>query len=237
MSENAGAMSARNSAARRAGLLYLLFMATFVVASTLEAKVLVPDNAAATAATILASPLLVRIGFAGELLSAVLFVSAAWALYVLLRPVDKNVALLFLLLNAIGVAIECTSALGQLAALIVLTGNSNVAALPLSQAQPLASLLLNLHQYGFLVSNIFFAVWLFPLGLLVIRSGFLPKILGVLLYADGCSLLIMILQTLFFPDLTSIWLVLYPIMLVAELSLSLWLLIVGVRDTAIAASP
>ncbi len=84
--------------ARMAGLFYLIFILTTVLASYIRGNIIVSGDAAATANNIVASQGLFRIGFVTELVSAVFFVLAAWALYVLLKPVNKNLALLFLLL-------------------------------------------------------------------------------------------------------------------------------------------
>src|SRR6266542_5154907 len=104
-------MNTNQNTTRLAGLLYLLFIIASVFASSLRSNLIVYGDAAATASHILASQWLFRLEVVLDLLSAALFLAAAWALYALLRPVHKNLALLFVLLNLAGVAIQCLSLL------------------------------------------------------------------------------------------------------------------------------
>ena len=108
-----------NKIARIAGLFYLIFILTTVLAAVVRSSIIVFGDAAATANNIMGSQLLFRFGFVTQLVSAVFFLLAAWALYVLLKPVNKNLALLFLLLNLGGVAVECINMLNLFAALPV----------------------------------------------------------------------------------------------------------------------
>jgi hypothetical protein len=99
-------MNSIKKTARMAGFLYLIYMATTIAADVVgRAKMIVFGDAVATARNIMASEWQFRIGITGDLISAVFFLLAAWALYVLLKPVDKNLALLFLLLNLSGTAV------------------------------------------------------------------------------------------------------------------------------------
>jgi hypothetical protein len=100
-------MNAHKKTARMAGFLYLTFIGTFVFSSAARSKLIVFGDATATAHNVMTSEWLFRIGFVSELFSAVFFLLATWTLYVLLKLVNKNLALLFLLLNLTGVAIEC----------------------------------------------------------------------------------------------------------------------------------
>jgi hypothetical protein len=180
-----------------------------------------------------------RLGLVVVLLSAFLFLMAAWALYALLRPVDEHLALLFLVLNAIGVAIQCASMLPLISALLLGDGASRMQAFSGAQVEGLAYLSINVYKTGFVTSQLFFGTWLFPLGYLVYRSGFLPRFLGVLLLLDGVAVMIWFLQALLLPAHPAIR---YPglaVSFVAEVGLALWLVIKGVRDDpgAAASSP
>ncbi len=186
-------------------------------------------DAAATARNIMASERLFRIGFMSEVVAALLFLLAAWALYVLLRPVNKNVALLFLLLNAAGVAIECCSTLIHFAAVPILRGGDYLKVFQTDQLQALTLLFLSLSGSGNIITTLFYGVWLFPLGYLVLKSGFLPRILGILLIVDGAALLVCFLQLCLFPAYQKLTYPLYPVMFIAEFGFSLWLLIRGVK--------
>ena len=184
----------------------------------------------ATANNIVGSELFFRIGFVTEIVSAVFFVLAAWALYVLLKPVNKNLALLFLLLNLGGVAVECINALNLFAALQFLSGADYLNVFQTGQLQAMAMSSLNSYTSGFLIAQIFFSVWLLPLGYLVYKSRFLPRLLGLLLILDFFGNMSWFLQGFLLPDFT---LLAYPgnvISFIAEISLTLWLLIKAVRE-------
>ena len=165
-----------------------------------------------------------------ELLSAVLFLLSAWALYVLLKPVNNNLALLFVLLNLGGVAMECINMLNQFAALLLLSGGDYLKVFQADQLQALAMSSLNSYTNGFMIAQIFFGAWLLPLGYLVFKSRFLPKVLGILLMIDCFGILIWFFQFFLLPSYGVISYPSYAVGFVAEGSLSLWLLVKGVRD-------
>jgi hypothetical protein len=219
--------------ARMAGLFYLIFILTTVLASYIRGRFIVPGDAAATAINIMSSPELFRVGFVTELVSAVFFVLAAWALYVLLKTVNKNLALLFLLLNLGGVAVECLNALNLFAALQFLSGTNYLNVFQTDQLQAMAMSSLNLYTNGFLIAQIFFSAWLLPLGYLVYKSRFLPRLLGLLLILDFFGNMSWFLQGFLLPDYG---ILAYPgnaISFIAEISLTAWLLIMAVKDTEI----
>lgn len=219
--------------ARMAGLFYLIFILTTVLATYIRSTIIVSGDAAATANNIIGSELFFRIGFVTELVSAVFFVLAAWALYVLLKPVNKNLALLFLLLNLGGVAVECINALNLFAAIQLLSGANYLNVFQTGQLQAMAMSSLNLYTNGFLIAQIFFSAWLLPLGYLVYKSRFLPKFLGLLLILDFFGNMSWFLQGFLLPNYG---ILAYPgnaISFIAEISLTAWLLIMAVKDTEI----
>ena len=178
-----------------------------------------------------------RLALVVALTSGFLFLMVAWGLYVLLRPVNRNLALLFLLLNAVGVAIQGASMLGLVSALLQGDASSHMGAYSAAQLEGLAYLSINVYKLGWVTAQLFFATWLFPLGYLVYKSGFLPRFLGVLLVLDGIAVLIWFLQALLLPDYPAIR---YPglvVSFVAELGLGLWLLVKGVRVDGAEAVP
>lgn len=220
---------ARRRVGRWAGFFYLAFMATDIFAIYLERRPVVWSDAAATAHAIKAGEFLFRLGFASEIVAVALFFLAAWALYVLLSPAGKNTALLFLVLNAIGVAEQSQSAVVQFAALPLAQGMGYLSAFSSPQAQALAMMFLHLKGPAYAVSNVMLAAWLFPLGWLILKSGILPKFLGVLLLLDGVSLLVWLLQQILLPGYDKFTSPLFAVMFAAELTLALWLLIFGAR--------
>jgi len=214
---------------RRAGILYLVFLVVTVFAGIVRTKVVVFDDAAATAKNIHASEWLFRVALVSDLVGAVLFLLVAWALYVLLRPVDKDLALLFVLLLLGGVAIQGLNLLNQGAALLALSGVGYLHVFRADQLQALAMLFLDLHRSGFMIAQLFYGAWLFPLGFLVFKSRLVPRILGILLMIDGLGVLIWFFQFFLFPGYEAVT---YPGLVasaVAEFSLALWLSVRGAR--------
>ncbi len=214
-----------------AGFLYLIYLVFHIFANVIgRSKLVVLGDAAATAQNIMASEWQFRIGFVSDLISAVLFLLTAWALYVLLKPVNKNLALLFLLLNLGGVAIECFSDLFLFASSLLLSGADYLKVFQTDQLQALSMLSLYLYKNGFTIAQIFFGAWLFPLGYLVFKSGFLPRILGIVLMIHCATWLMTALQPFLFPGFVAITYVSWPLGFIAEVGLTLWLLIMGAKD-------
>jgi hypothetical protein len=227
--EGQGSSNSVNRTARIAGLFYLVFILLLPIATSIRSQLVVSGDAAVTAQKILANELLFRISFVTELVSALFFVLAAWALYALLKPVNKNIALLFLLLNVCGVAIECASVLDLSTAMTLLSGTDYLTAFPATQLQAQALLHIDAYNNGFMMAQLFFGSWLLPLGYLAYRSGFLPRLLGILLIVDFIGVMIWFLQFFLFPDAGVIS---YPglvVSFIAEVSLTLWLLVKGVK--------
>ncbi len=213
-----------------AGFLYLIYIVTPIFAGVVRSNLIVFGDAPATANKLMTSPWLFRLDFVSDVLASVLFLLSAWALYVLLRSVDENFALLFLLLNLGGVGIQCMNTLFQFAAMLLLSGPDYVQVFQANQLQAAAMFFLNLNKNGFTIAQVFYGAWLLPLGYLVLKSGFLPRILGILLIFDFLGVLIWFFQFFLFPGYDVIT---YPglaVSFIAEVSLSLWLLIKGVNE-------
>ncbi len=170
-----------------------------------------------------------RLGLVIALISGFLFLMVAWGLFVILRPVSGNLALLFLLLNAVGVAIQGASMLGLVSALLQGDASSHMQSYSAAQLEGLAYLSINVYKAGFVTAQLFFATWLFPLGCLVYKSGILPRALGVLLVLDGIAVLVWFLQALLLPDYPAIHTPGLVVSFVAEVGLGLWLLVKGVK--------
>lgn len=172
-----------------------------------------------------------RLGLVVAFLSALLFLVTAWSLYVLLRPVNENLALLFLLLNAVGVGIQCASMLPLVFALLLGDGAGGMQAYLPAQLEGLAYLSINTYRTGFVTAQLFFGTWLFPLGYLVYKSEALPRFLGVLLLLDGVAVMIWFLQALLLPAYHAISIPGLVVSFIAEVGLALWLLVKGVTVT------
>jgi len=226
---------APDKVARIAGGSYLAFILASVLASTLGHIGL--GTAQQVYQSIATDALLFRLGLVSALTSAFLFLLAAWGLYVLLRPVDRHLALLFLLLTAVGVAIQCASMFPLLSALLQGDAASHMQGYSAAQLQGLAYLSISVSKTGFATAQLFFGTWLFPLGYLVYRSKFLPRFLGVLLMLDGIGVLIWFLQAILLPAHPAISYPAFVLGFVAEVGLALWLLVKGVQVVDSGAGP
>jgi hypothetical protein len=202
--------------------LYLVYILLNVVASVVGHIGL--SDAKTLRAAIVDDETMFRFGLVAAMASGLLFVLTAWALYVLLRPVDEAMALLFLVLNAVGVAVQCASYLPLLAVLEQARSTTTGTGL-----QGLGDLAVATYQTGFVTAQLFFSAWLFPLGWLVLRSGFLPRLLGWLLLLDGVGVLVWFLQVMLAPDHAAISYPSWALGFVAELGLALWLVTRGAR--------
>jgi hypothetical protein len=217
--------------ARIAGFLYLSFIIFMAIANVVgRMGIIVDGDAAATAANIIAKGMLFRIGFVSDLLSALLFLLTAWALYALLKQVNRTLALLFLLLNICGVAIQCFSMIFLYAALPLLSGGGYLDAFTTDQLNAQAMFFLGLYKAGFTSAQLFYGAWTLPLGYLVFKSGFLPKALGVILMLDCLAILVWFFQFFFLPSYPAISYPCYAVSFIAEFSLTLWLLIKGIKE-------
>jgi hypothetical protein len=213
--------------ARTGGALYLVVIAAGAAGELLiRDRLVVAGDANATLANIRAFEFLWRLGIAGNLLHLACSVTLAVVFYVLLRPVDRDLALLAVLFNVVAIAVEAVSKLFLLPALFVLGKAAYLQSFSPEQLQALAYLSYRSHAYGFNASLIFFGCECLVIGYLVFRSRFLPRALGVLMQLAGAAYLGNSLALLLAPALASIaWLV--PAF-VGELSLALWLLVRGV---------
>ena len=175
-------MSSAKKTARFAGLLYLLasipgaFSILYV-----PSHFIVSGDAAATANKIAASEFVFRIGIVSELTGFIGFIFVVRALYRLLCGVNKTHGGLMVTLMLVSIPISLLNVLNEIAALTLIRGAGFLSVFDKPQREALAMLFLNLHFQGFIVAQVFWGLWLVPFGLLVYKSGFLPRILGVLL--------------------------------------------------------
>lgn len=194
-------MNALAKQARRAGVLYLLacLPAPFALLYV-PSVIVVPGDAAATAERVRASGTLLRLGIAGEIIGPTLLVFAALAFYRLLREVDPKHALAMLTLILLSVPISFLNVLNELASMTLVSGAAFLSAFEQSHKDALAYLFLRLHGQGLHLAQIFWGLWLFPFGLLVMRSGFLPRLLGPLLVLAGGAYVVGSLTSLLLPQ-------------------------------------
>lgn len=227
-SHQRGHMNFTQNRGRLTGLLYLLVSIPGVFALIyVPSKVIVHGNPAATINNIAASAALFRLGIAAELISQALFILVALALYDLFKGVNQRHAVLMVTLIVVAIPIAFVNELNALATLLLVHGDDFLSIFGKPQRDALAMLFVKLHGYGFDIAAIFWGLWLFPLGLLAYRSGIVPRILGVLLIANGFTYVLNSLTTLVLPQYehaVSRWMMPFEF---GELLFMFWLLIVG----------
>ena len=225
-------MNTTEKIARFSGFAYLANILTGVFAQYVRSTLIVPGDAAATAGNIMASELLFRLGFMSDLIMVAAYLMMGLFFYMLLRPVNQNVALLMLMLNLAGVPMLGINTLNEFAPLLLLNGASYLQAFPAAQLQALVMFFLDLQDYGYLIAAISYGAYLLPLGYLVFKSGYLPRLLGVLLMIASFGQMIPLFQMSLLPGYDVIT---YPglgVAVLAEFSFCLWLLIKGAQMPA-----
>lgn len=217
--------------ARIAGFLYLLvavlggFSQLYVRPSVVE-----PGDAATTAENISSSATLFRTGFVTDLVSITLFFLVALVLYVLLNPINTKFASTMVLFNSVAVAIMSVNMINHAAAYLVATSADYSTAVGTEASAAQVMLFLDLHSQGYLIAEIFFGLWLLPLGYLVYKSGYFPKALGILLIVGSVSYLIDVLVSLLFPGAPeNLSVIIATPAGIAEVAFLMWLLIKGVQ--------
>jgi hypothetical protein len=223
-------MSSKKNPGRFVGLLYVLVSIPGAFALVyVPSKLIVDGNATVTASNIAASETLFRAGIACNLISQILFMWVALALYDLLKGVNQRHASLMLGLIVVSIPIALLNELNAIAALVLVRGADFLSTFEKPKRDALAMLFLNLHDHGFVVAEIFWGLWLFPLGLLVYRSGFLPRFLGVLLILDCFRYVVDSFTSILLPqyaDIVSRWMKPFSF---GELLFMFWLLIMGAK--------
>ena len=218
--------------ARIAGVLYLLvgvfggFAEGFV-----DPKMYVAGNATATVGNVVANSGIVRMGVVAHLLDATFFIFLALTLYILLKHVHKSVARAMLILVTLAVAIISLNAVFLFEGLRVATGAVDLSALGAAGSNAIVLLLLDIQHFGTLAAQVFFGLWLVPLGYLAYKSsGLFPKWLGVLLVIGGVCYLVDLLAAFLVPDFgRGIHTFIVIPCAIAEISTVLYLLAIGVR--------
>ena len=223
-------MDSNKKTARIAGVLYLLvgifggFAEGYV-----EPKMYAAGNAAATAANVISNTGLLRMGIVADLLDQTFFVFLALTLYTLLKDFHKSVARAMLILVVLAAAIGSLNTVFEYEGLQVATGAVNFGG---GGSNAMVLLLLDTQHYGLLIAQIFFGLWLAPLGYLAIKSGWFPKSLGILLIIGTICYLIDFLAAFISPDFS---LMIHGYITIpsafAEIWMVFYLLITGIKTT------
>jgi len=217
-------------AARVAGAVYLsmIFTAPFTLLYV-PGKLIVRGNAAATANNILAHETMFRLSIIGELVGQVIFICLAIALYRLLSSVNKMWAMMMFGFVLVSAAVGFLDTLNNIAALILFRGADFLSVFDKAQLNALGYLFIRLHSQGIFMNEIFWGLWLFPFGLLVYRSGFLPRFLGVWLMINCFGYVALSIIALLFPTYYDTAFRYSQPVLFGELAILLWLLIKGAK--------
>ena len=226
-------MSSTKNPGRFAGMLYLLMSIPAVFALIyVPNKLIVSGNATATANSIAASETLFRLGIAAELISQALFIFVALALYDALKGVNRRHATIMVVLILVSIPIAFLNELNAIAALAVARGADFLSVVEKPQRDALAMLFVNLHSRGFDIAGIFWGLWLFPLGLLVYRSRFIPRFFGVWLALGGFAYLCLSLTAILWPQYRNNVFTYGQPAFFGELAFMLWLVVKGARPPA-----
>ena len=216
--------------ARIGGVLYLIIIVIgFCSEFFVRDKLVVSGDVTATANNIAASESLWRVQIAADLILLVCAVALTLILYVLLRPVNKNLALLAVFFNIVEIPVEAASKLCLFAALF-LSGNADyLKAFEPHQRGALVEISLKLHDYGFAIDLVFFGFACLIYGYLLFRSGYFPRTLGVLMAIAGLSYLTNSFALILAPTYAATIFPILALALIGELSLCLWLMVKGVN--------
>src|SRR5947209_935994 len=231
-------MNPTKKAARIAGFIYLSMVVTAPFSLIyVPSKLIVRGNAAATANNILAHETMFRLSIFGDLIGQVIFICLGIALYRLLSKVNKTWAALMVAFVLVSAAVGFLDTLNNIAALVLFRGGEFLTIFDKPQRDALAMFFLRLHSQGISIDEIFWGLWLFPFGLLVFRSGFLPRWLGVWLMINCFGYVVLSVIALFVPPYYNAAFKWAQPVLFGELAILLYLLIKGAKPRELTPLP
>jgi hypothetical protein len=228
-------MRVQKKLARNAGILYLVLAITGAFGIMyIPTAIVIPTEPVLTAKNILDNEVLFRLSIFSQMISQTIFIFLVLTLYQLFREVDLKNARIMVGLVFVSLPIALLNTLNQIITLNLLGGDSYLDAFDKGQLQAMAMVFLNLSNDGIAVAQIFWGLWLFPFGLLVIRSKFVPKWIGYLLIVACFGYVINSTAHFVLPDYVALVAPLTAVAgTVAEFSIILWLLIKGIKDTGL----
>jgi hypothetical protein len=217
--------------ARLAGLLFLLTMVFGLFAEIFfRQKLFVADDAAATAVNILSNVFLYRAGILSDILMSLFYLLTALALYKLLVSVNKHLAQTMVLFAAAGSVLLLGNILNELAPLTLLSAGGQPGAFTDGQLQAMAMFNFNAYNHGYMLGQVFFALWVLPLGVLIFRSNFIPRALGILFVIETICGLLAVTVHFLVPNASIETILLIPCT-IAEFAFVGWLLIRGINES------
>ena len=220
--------------ARYAGLLFLLMVVSGLYAELFFRKKLFTNDMAVTAGNILHNEFLYRAGILSDIIMSLCYLFTALILYKLLVSVNKNMASLMVLFAAAGSVLLLSNIMNEFAPLYILGAGSQAGALSSGQLQEMAMLSFTTYSHGYMIGQVFFALWVLPLGILIYRSMFIPKVFGILFLIEVAGGLLSVAVHFLIPNESIETVLLLPGTL-AEFGFMFFLLIRGINEKKVSA--
>lgn len=215
-----------NKTARTAGFLYLLLAPLGFFGGMYIPSLTVPGNAAATVGNIMTHTLLFRLSILSALITPIVTFLVALFLYQLFKAVNKNQAVLMVVCTLAALPIAMLNEINHFAVLLLLNGTDYLKVFGVDQLYSQVMFFLDLGHYGAEITAIFWGLWLLPLGYLIFKSNFMPKLIGILMIVAGIGYIVDSVALFLFPDRN---IDISQFTFYGELLLLLWLLIKGVN--------
>ena len=215
-----------NKTARTAGFLYLLLAPLAFLGIMYIPSITVPGDAVATVNNIMTHTLLFRLSILSALLTPIVTALVALSLYKLFKSVNKNQAVLMIVFTLVAAPIAMLNELNHFAVLLLLNGTDYLKVFSLDQLYSQVMFFLDLSHYGAEITAIFWGLWVLPLGYLIFKSNFIPKLIGILMIVVGLGYIVESVALFLLPDLN---LDISQFTFIGELLMLLWLLIKGVN--------
>lgn len=223
-------MTSRNNTARVAGILYLMMIIGGIISlAYIPSQLIVQESASKTFENITNSEFLFRIGIVSGIITFLIHILLPLVLYKLFHGINKFQANLMVIFSLISVTIYFVNVLNKFSILTLINKTDYLEKLGETQVQTQVMFHIDSYNNGIQISQIFWGLWLFPFGYLVYKSGFLPKLLGILLMTGCFGYLILFFGRFLYSDFNNTIIseyVSYPATL-GEFGICLWLLIMG----------
>jgi hypothetical protein len=221
---------AQRSAAKIVGFLYLFQMATAIFGqSFVRDRLIVAGDPTRSAQNIIGAERLFRLSIAGDLLTYTGVIVLIWAFYVLVRPVNKNLALLAVFFRLAETAVLCVATVNSLVVLKLLSGSDSLKTFKVGQLHSLAALAMSVQGFGMSVAFILLGLGSTVFAYLLLKSRYVPKILAAWGIASSLVLAVVTFAIIIFPNLGALGLTYMMPMGLYEVGLGLWLLIKGIK--------
>jgi hypothetical protein len=223
-------MNTLKNTARIAGILYIITDLFMIFSGMIvDPKIYVPGDAVSTSRNILEYAGLFRLGFVSNIIGHIIFLALVLELYKLLKSVDLGQARLMVALVFASVPLVILNMLNQFAPVVLMSGSGYLSTFNPAQLQTLSMVFLELYENGVQIAEVFWGLWLIPLGILAYKSGFIPKVLAVSVLVGSLGHLLSFGSTFLFPEHNTTLTPISQMVMLAELPIFIWLLVKGVN--------